>query len=205
MSVLLSIAIPTIQSRKKVFDEFYFELINQTQPYESQIEIISICDNKEISIGEKRNKLNELAKGRYVVQWDDDDWIGANTIDMIMDAITKDADCISFKVWADIEKEERWKIVYSVQYDNYNVKKDIKNKTLFLPPDQKCPIKKEILDKVKFLDIRYNEDKYFIRSVSKYIKTEFHINEYLYESAYRGNEKDDALTRYGIKKTNNLL
>jgi glycosyltransferase involved in cell wall biosynthesis len=158
-----------------------------------------------MSIGEKRNRLNEMAQGKYVVQWDDDDWIHSNAINMIMKAIKEDKDCISFKVWADIQKEERWKVVYSIKYDNYNVKKNIEEKVLFLPPDQKCPMKKKILNNVKFLDIRYNEDKYFIRSVSKFIKNEHHIDDFIYESAYRGNEKDDILIRYGIKKTNNLI
>ena len=96
MNILLTIAIPTIQSRKDCFNKLLKEFKKQSEPYGDQIEIISLCDNKEMPIGEKRNRLNSMANGKYVVQWDDDDWISEDGIELIMEGIKMDVDCITY-------------------------------------------------------------------------------------------------------------
>ena len=87
MQPSLTIAIPTIERRLNVFNQLYNELKKQSEPYGDEIEILYLCDNMEMPLGEKRQKLNEMSKGKYVVQWDDDDWIVEGGIDLIMDAI----------------------------------------------------------------------------------------------------------------------
>ena len=47
---------------------------------ESKVEVIVICDNKEISIGEKRNRLYTAASGEFSVQIDDDDDVAGNYV-----------------------------------------------------------------------------------------------------------------------------
>jgi hypothetical protein len=75
MEILLTIAIPTIEKRKIIFNELHDELKKQSLPYGDLIEIIYLRDNGEMSIGNKRNELNNLSNGKYVIQWDDDDLI----------------------------------------------------------------------------------------------------------------------------------
>ena len=200
MNKLLTILIPTIISRKECFDELVKEFKTQIKPYGNQIEIISLCDNKEMTIGEKRNKLNSMANGKYVVQWDDDDWICEYGIDLIMKGIEQDFDCITYD--APFNKKgllEDRLYSYSIQY-YYSYDKNID--TFFLSPDQKCVIKKEIVDKVKFKEIRYQEDLQFLYDIHPYLNTEHRIEKNVYFNLNRSNDSvHDFNKRYGIVPT----
>jgi hypothetical protein len=203
MEILLTIAIPTIKSRKNCFDKLVEEFKKQSKPYGKAIEIISLCDNKEMTIGEKRNKLNEMAKGKYVVQWDDDDWICEDGIDLIIEGIGKDVDCITYD--APCKKpplDENRMFSYSIKnYYSYNKKID----TFFLSADQKCVIKKEIINKVKFKNIRYQEDLQFLYDIHPYLKTEYRIEKNVYINLnISGDSLFDFNKRYGIV-TNKLI
>lgn len=194
MTPLLTIAIPTVENRKKCFEEFYKEILKQSKSYNNQIEIISLCDNKEMTIGEKRNKLNAMAKGKYVVQWDDDDWISNDAIELIMRAIELDVDCITHKSPIDKEIWTNEFFYYSIKH-NWEFKKNI----WYIAPDQKCPIKKEIIDKIKFKNIRNQEDQQFGISVKQFLKTEYFIETPIYFHLNRSNESmDDFKARYGV-------
>jgi hypothetical protein len=200
MNKLLTILIPTILSRKDCFDELVKEFKKQIKPYGNQIEIISLCDNKEMTIGEKRNKLNAMANGKYVVQWDDDDWISEDGITLIMEGISKDVDCVTYN--ASFNKKgllEGRHYNYSIKYD-YTYDKNID--TFFLSPDQKCAIKKEIVNKVKFKEIRYQEDLQFLYDIHPYLNTEYRIEKNVYFNLNRSNDSVFNFNkRYGIVPT----
>jgi hypothetical protein len=200
MNILLTIAIPTIESRSECFNKLLTEIEKQTKLYGESIEIISLCDNKEMTIGEKRNKLNEMAKGKYVVQWDDDDWICEDGIDLIMEGINMDYDCVTYN--SPVFKE---RLVMGRIY-NYSIKNyysyDKKSDTFFLSADQKCVIKKNIIDKVKFREIRYQEDLQFLYDIHPFLKTEYKIEKNVYFNLnLSGDSVFDFNKRYGILKT----
>jgi len=209
MEILLTIAIATVPARKQVFDELMIELERQIKPYGKSIEIISLTDNMEISIGAKRNQLNQMAKGKYVVHWDDDDWICEGGIDMIMKGIESDCDVISYNIWCDVEEwmhRRYWHRWCSIKYGPVRQEWDNNQDILLITPDQKQVIKKEILDKVPFVDIRYREDVFFANDIFPYLKTEHYINEYIYHYVNRsGEDTFDLRKRYGIKRANSLL
>ena len=206
--LLLSIAIPTIERRKFIFEELYDELEKQIKPYINKIEIISICDNGDLTIGEKRNFLNEMAKGKYIVQWDDDDWIHPNGIDMIMEGIETDVDVISYNHYTDIkewEKLRHFHKYYSIKYSEPLGKIDYKNGIITCTPDQKCVIKSEIVKNVKFYNMNHNEDWTFMRDIIPFLKTEYHINEFIYLYLNRSGETMDFYKRHNIKKSSKLI
>ena len=197
--ILLSICIPTLEHRKKIFEELFQELKKQSEPYNDQIELLSICDNKEMPIGIKRQKLNEMASGKYVVHWDDDDWICEDGIEIIMDAIKTDADVISYDYWVDIPEWGfgRYQHDYNSIYNDGSQNKDL---TWNLFPDMKCPIKKEILEKISFKPIRTKEDFEFIKDLKKHLKTEVKINKFVYLYLNRSKESyEDIRVRFNIK------
>jgi glycosyltransferase involved in cell wall biosynthesis len=203
MEILLTIAIPTIESRQHCFDKLVEELKKQSKPYGNQIEIISLCDNKEMTIGEKRNKLNAMANGKYVVQWDDDDWICEDGIDLIMEGIKMDTDCVTYDApCIKPPLDENRTFSYSIKnYYSYTKKND----TFYLSADQKCVIKKEILDKVKFKEIRYQEDLQFLYDIHPHLKTEHRIEKNIYFNLnLSGDSLFDFNKRYGII-TNKLI
>ena len=61
----LSVLIPTIPSRSDNYLELMSNLLPQIKNND-QVEILSLSDNHQLSIGEKRNKLLEMARGRYI-------------------------------------------------------------------------------------------------------------------------------------------
>ena len=200
MGILLTIAIPTVIGRKKVFDELYQEFERQVKPFGKQIEIIYICDNKDITTGHKRQLLNEMSKGKYIVQWDDDDWIHPNGIDMIMKGIETDADVISYDYSCDIPLEDfpSFRRKVSIEFSDYA---DYEQKILFTSPDCKNPIKREIATKIIFNDVSYSEEYYFkIEMASKkLLKTEYKINEDIYQILNRSGESYNFIDRYNLK------
>jgi len=200
MEILLTIAIPTIETRKKVFDELYEELKRQSEPYGEQIEIISLCDNKEITIGHKRQLLNEMAKGKYVVHWDDDDWIHPNGIDMIMEGIKTDADVISYNYSCDIPVDDKASFPRNVSIKNNNLV-DFDNKILYVTPDCKNPMKREHALKVRFDDVSHSEEYYFKidMHIYQYLKTEYKIDEDIYQILNRSGEAYNLKERYNLK------
>jgi glycosyltransferase involved in cell wall biosynthesis len=197
MNILLTIAIPTIQSRKDCFNKLLKEFKKQSEPYGDQIEIISLCDNKEMPIGEKRNRLNSMANGKYVVQWDDDDWISEDGIELIMEGIKMDVDCITYDAPC-IKPPLDENRMFSYSIKNYYTYKE-KNDTFYLSADQKCVIKKEILDKIKFKEIRYQEDLQFLYDIHPHLKTEHRIEKNIYFNLnLSGDSLYDFNKRYGI-------
>ena len=208
MEILLTIAIPTIEKRKIIFNELYNELKKQSLPYGDLIEIIYLKDNGEMSIGNKRNELNKLANGKYIVQWDDDDWISSNGIDMIMSAINMDVDVISFNQWCDIKQWGKLRHFHkycSLKYTPPNNKIDYENAIINFTPDQKCVIKTEIANQIKFYDLNHAEDSYYMRDILPLLKTEYYIDEFIYLYLNRSNETMNPLERYKIKKSSKLL
>ena len=208
MEILLTIAITTIEKRKVLFEELYGELNKQSKPYGELIEIIWVCDNGEMSIGNKRNKLNNLSKGKYVVQWDDDDWIMDGGIDLIMEGIKTDADVISFNQWCNIEQWGKLKHFHkycSIKYAPPNNKIDYENAIMNFTPDQKNVIKTNIAKQVKFYDLNHAEDSYYMRDILPLLKTEHNIDKFIYLYLNRGNETMEPLERYKIKKSSKLL
>ena len=208
MEILLTIAIPTVISREKVFNELYNELIRQSKPYNNQIEIISLSDNGEMTIGEKRNKLNEMANGKYTVQWDDDDWICDLGIELIMKGIQSDCDVISYNHYTNIEQwghNRYFHKYYSIKYAPPFEVIDYENNIIKIVPDQKCVFKSEICKKVKFLHMNYQEDMFFGKHILPFLKTEHYIDEFIYQYLNRNNESMDILNRYKIKKSSKLI
>ncbi len=62
------------------------------------VEILSIEDNKEISIGAKRQKLLERAIGDYIVFFDSDDLPFNLYTSKILQALESSPDCVGFKI-----------------------------------------------------------------------------------------------------------
>jgi len=95
----LSILIPSIEERKGSFlKRILGEVGRQTSPYGEQIEVLTLIDNREISIGEKRNRLLDMANGEFLVFIDDDDRIAPEYTSEIMNAISNvdPLDCIVY-------------------------------------------------------------------------------------------------------------
>jgi glycosyltransferase involved in cell wall biosynthesis len=188
----LSILICTVVSRKTQFDNLYRSLLTQSVP---QVEILYIRDNKEISVGKKRQLLLERAKGEYIVYIDDDDRVSDDYVECILKAISEFPDCIGFLINCNISGKIKHAKASRIYPD---WKDDTDGYDYVRSPYHKTPIKREIAMTIGFNDIRFGEDyDYSMRLMkSDLLKKEVFINKelYFYQYVYESPEK-----KYGIK------
>jgi glycosyltransferase involved in cell wall biosynthesis len=186
----LSILIATIHERKEQFDMLYDHLHLQST---SEVEILSLADNKEISIGMKRQRLLEMGKGDYVVFIDDDDWVADNYIPAILAACTYHPDCIGFKINCSINGETKSAIAslryrtWGDQIDGFDYVRSIYHKT---------PVKRTLALQIGFKDQRYGEDHDYSKRLQPLLHTEQFIDQVLYY--YRYSNAVPHNIKYGI-------
>jgi len=98
--VKLSILIPSVPHRVKRLGNILWQLERQVEHGDTEkgeVELLVLMDNMTMSIGEKRNKLMDMAKGEYFSFVDDDDQIGFTYIDHLIKAINETgSDVITF-------------------------------------------------------------------------------------------------------------
>jgi glycosyltransferase involved in cell wall biosynthesis len=178
--MILSILIPSIPSRFNKAIRLYKKLLNQAN---DEVEILLFCDNKKRSIGEKRNDLVQLAKGKYLAFVDDDDSVSDNYVSKILKACKKDKDVICFRQLAEIN--DLWTYV---DFGLNNENEEIQSKSITRrKPFHVCPVKSSIAKKHKFANVGYGEDWHWMERVLKDVKTECKINDVLHFYKYKDN------------------
>ncbi len=154
--MLLSVLIPTIESRQAEYKQLRDKLNFQISRLSVPVEVLPFLDNKEHSIGFKRNHLIEQAQGKFIVFIDDDDHVSDDYIDLICRAIQKhpDIDCVGFKGTINFSGSHEHTMIHSLQYQRFFKKKGI----YYRPIMHINPIRREIASSYKFEDINYSED-----------------------------------------------
>lgn len=208
--ILLSILIPTVVGREDALNNGFFKTTKENifhgytsgamEIYLNEYEIILLKDNKEITIGEKREQLYKRANGLYSIQVDDDDELAPNAIQLILEAIRSnpDVDVISFEEFIDIDG----KIMKSNHSNSYPCWKGDGSKlledgyhfhrTIFF----KDVIRTELAKSVPVVHCRFGEDNMYADALKPFIQSEIHINQEIYKYIHRSSSHNE---RYGIK------
>lgn len=192
---LLSVCVCTVIGREKQFDYIYNKLINQSDGM--PVEVLFEKDNKEISVGAKRQKLLERAQGKFVCFVDDDDDVSGNYIAAIIYAIKEKPgiDCIGFLQHATYDGKNPEINKLSLQYSQWG--DNIDGFAHVRTPYHKTPI---LLSKVVqcggFKDMRYSEDHDFSKRVYELLRSEAFIEQELY---YYKHKTENHKTKYGIE------
>ncbi len=197
---LLSILIPTVFEREDLcnllLQKLGSQILNLNGTDKIMVSVMREVDNKEMSIGEKREKLYQKATGLFSWQIDDDDDIAEGSIEKILEAIKNnpDVDCITFREKCIIDgvyKRSNFSHKYDGWKDNFDGFDWVRD--VFY----KCVIKTEIAKKVPFPHIRYNEDQQWGVALKPFIHTEHHIDEEIY---YYIHNSSPLHERYGFDK-----
>lgn len=189
----LSILIPTVLGRESFFNNLHAELVKQ-MGQRKDVEIMILKDNKEITIGQKRNNLYEMANGLYSVQLDDDDMIPPFYIERVLKAIELGTDCIGYNesvVWNGVNMG-----ISNISLRNRKWDENKHGYRYVRTPFFKVPIKTEIARSVNFQPIRFGEDYEWSMRLYPNLKTEVFIPEIMYLYSY---VQGDNKTKYGIK------
>ncbi|HWP92373.1 MAG TPA: glycosyltransferase [Thermodesulfobacteriota bacterium] len=181
--ILFSILIPTLEDRKEQFDKLYGKLSKQITDnlLQDEVEIVFLLDDKQQSIGSKRNKLIELAKGTFVAFIDDDDDVSNDYVRIICTAIKENPaiDCIGIKgITTFLGRKNHHIFIHSLQYKSYFSKGGV----YFRPPYHLNPIKREIARLYKFEEVNYYEDIDWAMRISRdqALKKEYFIDSVIY-------------------------
>lgn len=160
--------------------------------YPDKVEVLFEEDDKEISIGAKRQKLLERATAEYIVFFDSDDVPKPNYINEIMKALESKPDCVGFKIDMTTNGVARQTCIHSLSNSEWYSDGDIhyRNCTHF------NPVKKSIALQVGFEDLRYGEDKIYSDKISKLCKHEVFIDNFLFD--YRYSTAVPHKEKYGI-------
>lgn len=176
-------------------DGKYFYGRSVSEKYNKQVEVCFLSDNKEMTLGEKREKLYQAAQGEYSIQVDSDDLLDENAIEKILEAIDNKPDCITFRekcMMNGVYQSSNHSLKYDKWQDNFDGFDYVRT------PFYKDVIKTEIARSVPFPHIRYNEDEQFSYALKPHLKTEIHIDEELYYYIYNS-QPEQHNERYGIK------
>jgi glycosyltransferase involved in cell wall biosynthesis len=196
-SPLLTIMLPTTIDRRKTFYPLLEEIKKQItkNKYEDIVEVIIDEDNKEKSIGKKRQDLLEKARGKYVVGIDSDDWIAEDYLDCIITSLKENPsiDHVGFLEDCDIDGDKSISI-FSIRNKFWAENQDGYDHIRCANP--KSVILREKALQVGYEDSRYGEDRVFSEAVTSLLTSEVFIEKPLYLYRYKSTPHNE---RYGIK------
>lgn len=103
--IKLTIGIPSIPSRVRMNLEPMFSRLMAQIANRKDVEVVSILDNKSMTIGKKRHLLHKIAQGEYCAIIDDDDDVTTDYVEEVCKAIenNKGVDVIHYNQEAIIE------------------------------------------------------------------------------------------------------
>jgi len=200
--IVLSILIPTITGREAQYQKLHDKLAAQlfNNGIWNEVEIVSECDSREMSIGNKRQLLLNRSYGDFVVFIDDDDDIPEDYCLLFWQSIKDNPgiDCIGFLQSCVFDKGTPKSSCLSNRFEGWGQCKDGFDfvRTPFFP----TPIKRDIAIQIGYKDLRWGEDYDFSVRLkgSGLIKKEHFINKvmYFYQYTYAPYEQ-----KYGELKT----
>jgi hypothetical protein len=199
---LLSIQIPTTIDRRDQFVKLHRFIENQIigSDLVDLVELIWLEDNKEISIGKKRDILYKISSALYSVQIDSDDWLADDFVTKVTAACSQGKDCVVYKESVTVNGENKGDSLFSRDFKGWleKLSPQINNCTRVRTPFHKTPILTQICVKTGVRDMRFGEDQNFSKRVLPFLKTQTYIDEIMYKYRYV-NLNETHNQRYGIR------
>lgn len=197
--IRLSICIPTVVGREAVFQNLHNEIKKQIERDNlSGVQVIVDKDNKEVSIGAKRDRMYKNAKGLFTVQIDDDDMVPSDYVSLVYGATFKDVDCIGYKEHCIFEGGREAFSDFSLKHKSWiTLTPPIDGISHYRTPFCKTPIRTDICKRVGVKDMRFAEDHDFAMRVYPFLKKEHYINKVMYIYRYKS---EDHKKKYGITR-----
>jgi glycosyltransferase involved in cell wall biosynthesis len=194
--ILLTIMIPTTIDRRPLFKALTMELWRQIfeGDYHNVVNIVFEEDDKQISVGLKRQHLLEGADGEFIVGFDSDDYPAPNYISEIVDALINnpDTDHVGFIEDCDINGQKS-KSIFSIKHKSWDEQEPGYDQVRCANP--KSVIRRSKALQVGYQDMRFGEDRIFSEVVTPLLTSEVFIEKPLYFYRHDSTENSD---RYGF-------
>ena len=184
----LSILIPTLPQRKKMFNILHKNLMAQidfvhtTHPSLGQVEILFDSSKKflkgGLSVGAKRDALKCRATGDYLVFVDDDDIVAPNYLESVLRLSENNPDIITFRSL--YKSSTYWGIVDMNL--NHSENEQMNDTTIVKrQPFHVCPIRTTIAQQHSFPDINNAEDWGWMVKVLSNCQKQAHSDQILHQ------------------------
>lgn len=189
--MILSILICHLKNRRGDLLSLLKTLYGQIHDMQlhADVEILIGSEGKEITTGEKRNKLLNRSAGKYIIFIDDDDEVTSDYLPELMKACESDADCFGMKGWMTYDGGRRTSWVISKDYENHDDHTGgeviYRRKTNHI-----TGVKREIALQAGFPDKSNAEDKYYSDCVAPLCQTEYKIEKEIYHYKYSSANKE---------------
>jgi len=157
---------------------------------EDNVEILTIVDNKCMSIGEKRNWLLSMAKWDYVSFVDDDDRINSSYIKSLLEGIESGKDVICFDANISINGWAYKKVDYNINNNHWFV-----DDIYYRLPNHLMCWKAELAKSVKYDDISFGEDTNWANDMIWLVNSQHKINKVLYYYDYNDQTSESIKRR----------
>lgn len=176
----LSILICSLHSRKDKLKRLTDILEPQLLKHSKYVEARIVKDEKQNSIGAKRNHLAESAKGEYITFIDDDDTVADNYVELLLEAMRSDTDVIVFDALRYVDGTVDKAVKYGIEFG-----KDYRDsKFYYRIPNHLMCVKKELALQVPFKEINFGEDSDYAKRLLPLLKTQARIDRILYSYLY---------------------
>ena len=188
----LSVLILTMDGR----EQYLQRLLDRLKPQlTNEVEILMSKDNKEYTVGKKRNSLLHAATGEYVCFIDDDDWVSSNYISTILQATDYKPDVVGFNSLIIFNGDLPRRVEITSRHKTWNhqegvIEGQVHPIVYHRCPNHLSPVKKSIAMKILFPEINDQEDRYFSLSMLGQITNEVYVDQYLYFYDCRPGKKD---------------
>lgn len=186
-NILFSVLIPTLESRKDMAEALWAKLAKQTEGVED-VELLMLRDNKQRTIGAKRQALLDIAQGEYLAFVDDDDDVSCDYVSEIVGSITSNLalgvfpELFVFPIKCTINGGQEGIVEPSIKYipqDNGPLA-EYKPPVTFRPPHQLCVWRSKIAKQARFPDKSKDEDFEWAAQCWPLVKNEIGIKRALY-------------------------
>lgn len=184
--ILFSILIPTIPERDARLAKL-LPLLDAQISRHANVELIVLRDNRSMLIGDKRTKMLELARGRYVAFVDDDDTVAPDYVKSIVERLdVEDPDVLCFLVL--VQGHGAPKLCrYHPTLAHANLDIEYQRK-----PNHLMVWRRELALREKFPSVASGEDTAWAERMLPHINTVAVLNKTLYTYQYDPN--DNSLT-----------
>lgn len=199
MTKLLTICIPTVMGREEKCERLVKNIDKQILEgdYDAFVEVIIDRDNKEVSIGVKRDRMYKNSTSLFTVQIDDDDNIPEDYIKTFFDNFDADVDCYGYIELCTFDNTTKKLSDFSIKHKKwYETRYPLNGFHHFRTPFCKCPIKTSICQQVGVQDFRFSEDHDFAIRIYPFLKKEKYISKVMYLYQYTS---ENFNSKYGIK------
>ena len=164
-----------------------------------EVEVVVNVDNREKTVGRKRNELLAQAKGDYVAFVDDDDIVSPDYVAKVINAVKSNPDCCGIEGEFTNNGENRKKLVHSLQAGRWYEH----NGVCFRTPNHLNPIRRDIALKVGFNELNAGEDRDYSFRLKGLLRREEYISGiiYFYDYKHNGSATNTRPTNIGYRNT----